>query len=144
MAEKACRLRKQRRFAIIYFKLIFLKMTFRENGLDDVTGDYEEKKNSAICPPKHHTHTSENTYVIAMGPKNVSHEVVWRRLQQDLKHLSGSFTGERPSFYHSRILQNDVHATTLVLMQYPHVRNACQTVYMECLTRNACCAWIGI
>eukprot|EP00978_Attheya_sp_CCMP212_P041413 scaffold237298_cov35-Attheya_sp.AAC.2 len=71
-----------------------------------------------ISPPKHRTHTSENTYIIAMlGPKNANHEVVWRRLQHDSKDLSGSFTGERPSFYHSGLKRNiHVHAEIHCIM----------------------------
>ena len=82
-----------------------------------------------ISPPKHRTHTSENTYVIAMGPKNASHEVVWRRLQHDLKHLSGSFTGERPSFYHSVLKRNiHVHADIHCILQDSPERRSCNYV----------------
>eukprot|EP00978_Attheya_sp_CCMP212_P043586 scaffold286960_cov88-Attheya_sp.AAC.1 len=31
-----CRLRKQRRFAIVNFKLVFLETTFRANDTDDI------------------------------------------------------------------------------------------------------------
>ena len=82
-----------------------------------------------ISPPKHRTHTSENTYIIAMGPKNANHEVVWHRLQHDLKDLSGSFTGERPSFYHSGLKRNiHVHAEIHCILQDSPERRSCNYV----------------
>ena len=112
-----------------------LTLTFTFWSDDFEPSNVKQNRNSlwvltcTISPPKHRTHTSENTYIVAMGPKNASHEVVWRRLQQDLKHLSGSFSGKRPSFYHSGLKKNIlVHAEIHCILQDSPERRSCNYV----------------
>ena len=83
-----------------------------------------------ISPPKHRTHTSKNTYIIAMGPKNACHDVVWHRLQQDLMILSSSLSGEnRPSFYHCKLKKNiHIHADIHCILQDSPERRSCNYV----------------
>eukprot|EP00978_Attheya_sp_CCMP212_P042565 scaffold261787_cov28-Attheya_sp.AAC.1 len=67
-----------------------------------------------------------------MGPKNTCHQVVWRRLQHDLNQLNGSYTAERPNFYHSGLKRNiHVHSEIHCILQDSPERRSCNYVSAE-------------